>query len=1026
MLRAVYQSALTAPTLPSGTAIPPSAAWSETPPIPTGDEVVWITLTYADDATSATGSGFWTPVGQWGGTRGSDGIDGQIIRTVYKLADTAPVLPVGTLIPPATWSETPPKATVGFVIWASSTWAANDTTPVGSGTWTPVGQWSGANGNDGKVIRGVYRVGVSKPTDPSGTAIPPLGWYENPPTPTIDELVWASYSYSDTDTSANGSGRWTVAAKWSGYKGADGADGIDATERYTWVKYADDELGNGLDNDPVGKLYIGIAYNQVTPTEGTNPLAYAWSLIKGTDGDTIYTQFQFSADQTNWHFPEQTGDFYLRSREVNNGVNGPWGTTTVIRGSDGLDGVDATNRYTWIKYADDANGNGLVDDPLGKIYIGIAYNKTSSVESGDPSLYAWSKVQGNNGGDGSDGSNGDTIYTQFEFSADALNWHFPEENGDRYIHSQLVTNGVGGGYGNTTLIVGADGLDGNDGADGWQAATVFLFRDSATHLGDAQLPVGNNLYRFSTGLIETSIGNSWFQDVPTNLTGKLWVTTATASATATVQTDIIPDTEWATPKLWVTDGADGSDGAGWYSIVARAGVFPSNTEAKADFLLHTGRSPVEDDHFTYLDDLDNPTVSEVKRFDGSVWLAPSQIINGDLLVKGTITGDRLVANTIKGDNISVDTTIIAGVVDETPSFVWVRNSINVTVNEVDGVYDYIKTSGTNDTWDSGIWSRDIYKWGAEGIRLETSTSDNAAISMIGFTDTVINDPNYGLIDYAMYFDSVGNVILYIAGVNSGNLNTYTTSDVFAMTYQGDYITFLKNDVAYFTLIVGEGRLFGIKSSSYRIGKGLNNVKFYPVGSYVIPAVAGMNGVDDGTGTGVDGIRLWSGSVIADAQSAPFRVAKDGALTATGATISGDITADTITAYSGALNNVVINESCTILGTLTADKIIGDIYNKFRLRVNNNSTTTYNVTDRGKGKILEWKMNHGGARQRIYYGGALVADKKGVPGDFYWVVLPTHTGVRQLQFVFTYATPSSTLYDLSFAMYDSVSDDIVPV
>ncbi len=661
ILRAVYQAGLTAPTLPSGTVIPPTG-WSETPPSVSGDNVVWITLTYADTATTAVGSGFWTPVGQWGGTRGSDGIDGKIIRTVYSSGTSIPTLPTGTVIPPPTWSETPPAPVVGFTIWATSTYADNDTTPTGSGYWTAVGQWSGASGEDGKVIRGIYRAAETKPTDPTGIAIPPVGWYENPPTPTINEVVWASYSYSDTDTSPTGSGTWTVAAQWSGYKGSDGADGIDATERYTWVKYADDANGTGLTDDPVGKPYIGIAYNQVNPVEGTNPLAYKWSLVKGTDGSTIYTEFQFSNNQTDWHFPEQNGDFYLRSRVVDNGVAGDWGDTTVIRGNDGSNGVDATDRYTWIKYADDADGNGLSDSPAGKKYIGIAYNKVSPSESVSPDDYTWARIQG------TDGSNGDTIYVEFAFSTNALDWHFPEETGDKYIRSRRVDNGVPEAWGATTLITGADG---QDGATGWQANTVFLFRDSATTLTPNDTPTGDNIYRFSTGKIETSINNSWFQDVPTNVTGKLWITTATASAKADQDTDIIPDTEWAEPKLWVesgTDGTDGTSGTGWYVIVKYAGVFPPDATATADFIIHTGRNPVLDDHLTYIDNLVTTTVSEVKRYNGTSWVAPSQIIDGDLLVNGTITGER----------INSSTTIIAG----NPSPPWnpaVATSIEVGI-----------------------------------------------------------------------------------------------------------------------------------------------------------------------------------------------------------------------------------------------------------------------------------------------------------------------------------------------------------
>lgn len=56
--------------------------------------------------------------------------------------------------------------------------------------------------------------------------------------------------------------------------------------------------------------------------------------------------------------------------------------------------------YTWIAYADDAQGNGISLDPEGKPYLGTAVNQTEeAVNISDPSVFVWSKVQGPNGED---------------------------------------------------------------------------------------------------------------------------------------------------------------------------------------------------------------------------------------------------------------------------------------------------------------------------------------------------------------------------------------------------------------------------------------------------------------------------------------------------------------------------------------------------------------------------------------------------------------------------------------------------
>jgi hypothetical protein len=59
-----------------------------------------------------------------------------------------------------------------------------------------------------------------------------------------------------------------------------------------------------------------------------------------------------------------------------------------------------TPSYTWIKYADDASGTNMSDEPTGKKYIGIATNQKTAIESSVASDYKWSLVQGEKGATG--------------------------------------------------------------------------------------------------------------------------------------------------------------------------------------------------------------------------------------------------------------------------------------------------------------------------------------------------------------------------------------------------------------------------------------------------------------------------------------------------------------------------------------------------------------------------------------------------------------------------------------------------
>ena len=131
----------------------------------------------------------------------------------------------------------------------------------------------------------------------------------------------------------------------------DGEDGQDGTTYYTWFKFADDEHGNGMSSSPDGKEYLGIAYNKETPVMSNNPEDYQWARITG-------------------------------------------------EGIPGEPGKDGKTYYTWVRYADDQNGNGMSDSPDGKYYIGFAYNKEVPTESSNPRDYQWSKYKGEDGTDG--------------------------------------------------------------------------------------------------------------------------------------------------------------------------------------------------------------------------------------------------------------------------------------------------------------------------------------------------------------------------------------------------------------------------------------------------------------------------------------------------------------------------------------------------------------------------------------------------------------------------------------------------
>ena len=111
-------------------------------------------------------------------------------------------------------------------------------------------------------------------------------------------------------------------------------------------------------------------------------------------------------------------------------------------------GADGTTYYTWIKYADSPT-SGMSDNPSGKTYIGIAYNKTTATESTSYSDYSWSLIKGDKGATGAAGaagvdySQGKMLYTDPTF--------------DTGVNSCIVYNHTGNG--NVTITRSAKSSD---------------------------------------------------------------------------------------------------------------------------------------------------------------------------------------------------------------------------------------------------------------------------------------------------------------------------------------------------------------------------------------------------------------------------------------------------------------------------------------------------------------------------------------------------------------------------------------
>ncbi|WP_147573503.1 collagen-like protein [Candidatus Stoquefichus massiliensis] len=227
-----------------------------------------------------------------------------------------------------------------------------------------------------------------------------------------------------------------------GPQGVQGPKGTDGKQYYTWLKYADTPT-TGMSDNPTGKAYIGLAYNKETSTESNNYSDYTWSLIKGEKGD---------------------------------------------QGVAGGKGADGKTFYTWIKYATSSSGANMSDDPTGKTYIGLAYNKTTPTESTNAADYTWSLIKGDKG-DAGKGIKSITNYylataSSSGITASTSGWTTSVQSvssSKKYLWNyEVITYTDNSTTASTPCIIGAYGDTGSTGSTGVGISAITEYYQVST------------------------------------------------------------------------------------------------------------------------------------------------------------------------------------------------------------------------------------------------------------------------------------------------------------------------------------------------------------------------------------------------------------------------------------------------------------------------------------------------------------------------------------------------------------------
>lgn len=236
----------------------------------------------------------------------------------------------------------------------------------------------------------------------------------NPMSTTPDEYIGTYVDFVEADSNDPADYTWSKFQGHDGAQGIPGVNGENGETSYLHIAYANSADGS-VDfsiTESDGKSYIG-QYVDFEINDSENPTDYNWTKIKGEDGMSLYTWIKYADTPTTGMSDSPDGKQYMgiaynktTPEESTRYEDYTWSRITG-EGIPGAPGEDGKTLYTWVRYADDAQGTGISDDPTGKNYIGLAYNKETPTESNDPEDYTWSLFRGPQGVPGNPGEKGE-------------------------------------------------------------------------------------------------------------------------------------------------------------------------------------------------------------------------------------------------------------------------------------------------------------------------------------------------------------------------------------------------------------------------------------------------------------------------------------------------------------------------------------------------------------------------------------------------------------------------------------------
>ncbi len=202
-------------------------------------------------------------------------------------------------------------------------------------------------------------------------------------------------------------------------------------------------------------------------------------------------------------------------------------------------------------------------------------------------------------------------------------------------------------------------FSGANGTNGGVSATVTVYKATTTTSVPAT-PTTTTTYTFATGAL-TSPNNSWTKSAPSITSGQyLWACTALAFGTGS--TDTIVSSDWSTATIVGIAGGTGDRGAGSWQINLAPSAMPAISATSSEInTLFTGSSgigaaAVDKDRAFFT----NTTTGEQRVWAytesnaPNTWAYQAQVIDGNLLVDGTLTADMISSGILDASLVQID------------------------------------------------------------------------------------------------------------------------------------------------------------------------------------------------------------------------------------------------------------------------------------------------------------------------------------------------------------------------------------